>query len=301
MSEFLKERALEIMDQQDITQEDIQQRVDIISYGLQNSGLWFGTPFISEHGSGEPLIAHLMEYDEFQLSVMALLAIALHATAENTINTHARTLNSKRNRLTYTDEYGDLIEDRWEKELKKYYHEKIEDSVLNYVDSNADSFIEKFCMNKFDFTSKWSLVKEDIKNLAVSNIDIYLSLTSNQQPDGELGNELGRNDGVGYENHLINTINKDTKWKAEGTSTSGDQGADLIIQKSGFVAVVQVKNYSQKVGNKSVQEAYSAKKFYNADMAFVVSKIGFTNSAWELSESTGVKILTERDFIDFLT
>ncbi|MDN3554389.1 restriction endonuclease [Halomonas maura] len=301
MSEFLKERALKIMDQQGINQNDIQQRVDIIAYGFENSGLWFGIPFISECEVGEPLIALLMEYDEYQLSVMALLSAALHASAEPTIDLHLQTLNNKKNRLIYIDEYGDLIQERWERELNKYYKEKLEAAVMQHFNSNAARFRKTFGLKESSLDYHWILAKSQIPELAVNSIQLYIALKSEPKDDGTPKEIIEKNNGIEYEHHLIGIINSTTKWMAEGTTSSGDQGADIIIQKSGFTGVVQVKDHNTKVGNKAVQEAYAAKKHYKADMAFVVSKAGYTNSAWELSESTGVKILSEHDFIEFLS
>ena len=53
-------------------------------------------------------------------------------------------------------------------------------------------------------------------------------------------------------------------WETFVTPQSGDQGADLIIEKYGLKFVVQCKFYSNPVGNKAVQEVIAAKGFYDA-------------------------------------
>jgi len=59
--------------------------------------------------------------------------------------------------------------------------------------------------------------------------------------------------------------------------------------------VVQCKLYSNSVGNKAVQEALSGMAFDMAHFAVVVASNGFTRSAVELANSTGVLLLSHND------
>ena len=79
-------------------------------------------------------------------------------------------------------------------------------------------------------------------------------------------------------------------FSVQRTPLSGDQGADLIVEKKGSRTVVQAKRYSGKVTNKAVQEIFAAKTFYNADRAIVVTNSVFTKSAIELAISNGVEL-----------
>lgn len=72
------------------------------------------------------------------------------------------------------------------------------------------------------------------------------------------------------------------------TRGSGDQGADIIAWKNGFKYAVQCKYYQKPVGNKAVQEAYSAKAYYNCNIAMVMTNSSFTQSAIDLARATGV-------------
>jgi len=87
-------------------------------------------------------------------------------------------------------------------------------------------------------------------------------------------------------------------WDAEVTVASGDQGVDVLARREGKVLAVQCKFYSQPVGNKAVQEVYSGKVHYQADVAAVVSNAGYTESAKALAQSTGVLLLAPRDIFD---
>jgi restriction system protein len=71
---------------------------------------------------------------------------------------------------------------------------------------------------------------------------------------------------------------------------SGDQGVDLIVDYFGERVAVQCKNYAKPVGNKPVQEVYTGAKHHGCQQAWVVAPAGFTNGAFELARSVGVKL-----------
>ena len=87
----------------------------------------------------------------------------------------------------------------------------------------------------------------------------------------------------------------DRGWNVELTPTTGDQGADLIITRGPIKMVLQCKNFASPVGNDAVQQVFSAKQFFGASVGAVVSKSGYTNSASELANSTGVLLLSISD------
>jgi len=78
------------------------------------------------------------------------------------------------------------------------------------------------------------------------------------------------------------------------TKASGDQGADLLLEKNGHKIVVQAKCYSDKVSNSAVQEAFAAKTYYNCHAAIVATNNYFTKSARNLAESNKVDLF-DRD------
>lgn len=86
---------------------------------------------------------------------------------------------------------------------------------------------------------------------------------------------------LGYNNSIV-------------TKSSGDYGIDVIAIKDDIKYAIQCKNYSQPVGNKAVQEAYSGKSFYNCHVAIVVTNNYFTNSAKKQAEKNDV-VLWDRD------
>lgn len=78
------------------------------------------------------------------------------------------------------------------------------------------------------------------------------------------------------------------------TSGSGDFGIDVLAKYDDILYGFQCKLYSNSVGNKSIQEAYSGKNHYNCNVAVVVTNNFFTKQAIEQAKETQV-ILWDRD------
>ena len=74
----------------------------------------------------------------------------------------------------------------------------------------------------------------------------------------------------------------------EITPKSHDKGADLIIQQPGIKTVAQAKRRKKNIGIRAIQEAFAAKKYYEADKALVVISSKFTASAKDLAEKLDV-------------
>ena len=90
-------------------------------------------------------------------------------------------------------------------------------------------------------------------------------------------------------------------WRAETTSASGDQGADVVATSEIGRLVVQCKRYGKPVGNKAVQEVIAAAGFVDADFAAVVSNQSYTRAAHELARKTKVLLLHHRELPGLLS
>ena len=77
------------------------------------------------------------------------------------------------------------------------------------------------------------------------------------------------------------------------TSASKDQGGDILATYNDLLYVFQCKRVSKKVGNHAVQEVVSARIYYEADVAVVITNNAFTPSAIELAESADVDLWDE--------
>ena len=76
----------------------------------------------------------------------------------------------------------------------------------------------------------------------------------------------------------------------EVTKVSGDHGVDIIAKKDGLKYAIQCKRYSKPVGNKAIQEVYSGKDIYKADVAVVMSNMEFTAQAIEDAKRLNVEL-----------
>lgn len=95
-------------------------------------------------------------------------------------------------------------------------------------------------------------------------------------------------DGQQYEHECARILKKKGFTRIQVTKASNDQGIDIIAHAFGKKYGIQCKYYSSPVGNSSVQEAYSGARFYNCDIAAVLTNTTFTASAIELAKKTGV-------------
>lgn len=83
------------------------------------------------------------------------------------------------------------------------------------------------------------------------------------------------------------------------TKSSGDYGIDVLASKDGIRYAIQCKRYSEPVGNHAVQEAFSGKAYYGADLAVVVTNSTFTETAKQTAEKIGV-LLWDKDTLESL-
>lgn len=90
-------------------------------------------------------------------------------------------------------------------------------------------------------------------------------------------------------------------WNARTTAGSGDQGADVIATCGSLTIVVQCKLYSGSVGNKAVQEAFTAQTHYGATKSAVVTTGQFTPAAKQVANTTGVHLLHYTELSGFIT
>lgn len=105
-------------------------------------------------------------------------------------------------------------------------------------------------------------------------------------------------DGVDFEHWCAARI-EEQGWHVRVSKASGDQGIDIEAMKGGMLVAIQCKRYTQPIGNKSVQEAYTGAKHYRADKAVVIGTGGYTGSAIELANNTGVVLVDAENIAAF--
>lgn len=242
----------------------------------------------------EEIFISLIKLDDDFLYNLGIYVAAFKIASE-TIDKHLAVLLIKKDRLIRTDEFGETISSGWNSYIDNYYKTKIEPIINTIIESMSDEDFNAFETTRMNFAF-WSAVNKDkIMQALFKNMNVYIELNREEYQGAAL--DLT---GVEYENKIASMINKDTSWTAELTKVSGDQGADLLLSKGPIQIVIQTKYHKSPIGNSAVQEAYAAQRFYNSDLSIVVSNSGFTKSAEELSQSTGVKLMTDSQLLDFL-
>ena len=101
--------------------------------------------------------------------------------------------------------------------------------------------------------------------------------------------------GLEFEDYFAKILTK-LGYSATVTKASGDDGGDIIAIKDNTKIVFQCKNYSEPVGNKAVQEVYTAKDIYKCQKAIVITNNYFTKQAKKEAEILLVE-LWDRDIL----
>lgn len=263
------------------------------------------------------LVNERTEWSDWGLRVENLwLAVGFENTVKNRIDKDIDVLTRKKRELIYVDEFGDEISYLWEEELEQYVENKLSSEVWGYVWKNKEA-VQEFLFNFKGYDGSFDDFLQGISRCGYKIRDIVegkmaenegLCELESELTNGTIVNNIEESDqpnllvmsGRDFEHYLAFRINNETTFNAKVTRGSGDQGADLIVRGIGLSAVIQTKLYNAKVGNKAIQEAFSARRFYGTGLAFVVTNAGFTKSALELAEKTGVLALNEKTFIEFL-
>jgi len=213
------------------------------------------------------------------------------------IEKYIPTLALKCEQLTFIDDYGDYDFEFWFNErdkfiIKKLFHftdfltEKINSKLRLYFGSSIPENMYETCLDIISET-----VNRKIGLKIETLVDNYEFPDSNE--------EIDLDDPIEYEKYIEYIFNSNG-WQAHQTRSTGDQGADVIAKKGDFTCIIQCKLYSQPVGNKAVQECYSAKRFYNGNDGLVVTNNSFTKSAKMLAESTGIKLLHHSEIENYI-
>lgn len=242
---------------------------------------------------------------------------------------YLKVLARKTNQLIYFDEYGDMRAEKFFAELDKFasrrdlneVNEHITDLMpegirdilisldvmlspvdknwrLLYLTTDEDEFAEEYArglngigMNDF---------KQRVSQLLLEEYSKHSTSDANGEEESDSNSTLTDTTISPYEYEgEIGEKFKILGWKTLVTKASGDQGADVIIEKGEHRGVVQCKMYSQPVGNKAVQEVHAAKSYYDATFAVVVSNQDFTSSARMLATKLGVYLINDSDLRNF--
>lgn len=264
-------------------------RIQELSAAAWTFGFCAGSNF-----TADDMVLSLIQLDDDYLKHVGIHAVFLK-TISSKFEEHLPILLSKKDRSLRRDEFGDTQIKDWLAYLGKYYKEKIEPSISGLLDNVDDELFEAFSTTRMDHFAWGAMYSKDVTRATLKNLDFFIEFKRADYTPSNTDMS-----GAEYESKIASMINEQTAWKAMLTKQTGDQGADILLSKSQMTVVVQTKYHTAKVGNAAVQEAFSAKKYYGADLAFVISNSGFTKSASDLAVATGVKLLSDGELLEFL-
>lgn len=199
------------------------------------------------------------------------------------IESQASALQVRRIQLATPDPYGTVNLAKWHKEIEYFCSSRLL-TILNGA----------------GYGDQWPLLTQQ----AYQRIEAVASRSRTGTPipprymsDPRVFDP--RMDPIDYERHCAFLLEQ-AGWNARVTQASGDQGADVIATRDGVKIVVQCKLYSGTVGNKAVQEAYTARQHQGADIAIVATNAEFTPQARQLAGTTGVYLLHHQQLPEFV-
>ena len=132
---------------------------------------------------------------------------------------------------------------------------------------------------KKDLTEKVSTLTDELDNKTKikKDLDIQLIKRENFFIETEL-KYIDTLSGLEFEQYCCDLIQK-AGYTATVTKATQDSGGDIIAYKDDTSYIIQCKNYSEPVGNKAIQEVYTAKGIYNCSNAIVMTNSEFTAQA----------------------
>jgi len=180
--------------------------------------------------------------------------------------------------------------------LPKKKIEYVDALIANYgedaLEYNNVNFLHKLLEEKkIDNSKLGDLIGERKNKFELERFEHHIV---NEEYSDEINFDLM--DGYEFESFLGDLFRK-IGYNVINTKLSGDQGADLIIERLGEKISVQAKCYSGNVGNKAIQEAVASKNHYNCNRAMVVVTSYFTRQAISLAKSNNVE-LWDRNKLD---
>ncbi|AZZ44824.1 hypothetical protein C1896_07805 [Pseudomonadaceae bacterium SI-3] len=198
-------------------------------------------------------------------------------------------LGRKKLQAVQKDDYGYVVNKKWNKE-KDYFikqvilHEFMEHGGSFQTDLETSRAYAKLLSGASGIIDEWLLWIDSIAD----------EWRDEEQPcfDSSMS-------GHDYERYLAELMTK-LGWDAQVTPGSGDHGADIIATRGNRRLAIQCKLYSNAVGNKSVQEAYSAKGYYDCTDACVITNSVFTPAAKQAAGKLNITLLHHDDLEPYL-
>ncbi len=202
---------------------------------------------------------------------------------------HRDTLLRKRKQLIVQDDYGCIDDIRFTKEIIYFIDSVLTEKLQPHGMNNVIKILRNANLSASQPT------KNNDKAFLLWWINCNLDMYERDHLQQDLAQKLDEDSsGREFEEFCQKKLIA-AGWSVKLTKASGDQGADLIVEKNNIRVCIQCKKSAKPVGNKAVQEAYSAKTFTGTKYAVVVTNSQYTKSAKELAAVNGVILLHHDD------
>lgn len=229
------------------------------------------TPFIAGSGAGTVAGTTVASTTVAFTSVVHPL-VSARAKISSLVDQHLEALARKRLAMVSADHYGVVQAAAWNREVQ-YFADKVVRPALTETEANAVAGV--------GMSTVFQELVEDRVAKRTDELEAELSFDAVKSA-------------LDFERWCAQVLGQNG-WRTTVTKVSGDQGADVLAQKNGQTIVLQCKLYTSAVGNKAVQEAFSAQRHYATQRSAVVTNAQFTKSAHELSRTTKVLLLHYSD------
>ncbi|MCX6290791.1 MAG: restriction endonuclease [Bacteroidetes bacterium] len=174
-------------------------------------------------------------------------------------------------------------------ERKVFYSDDYGDEQINSeaLENEVEVVLEKMNWFRPQYNDDENL---SIKTMLTDYLTTRLYDYHGYNKKGITNTEFDSMTGTEFEIHVSKVL-ECHNYIVTHSGKSGDQGADLIIEKDGEKIIVQAKRYSGSVGNKAVQEAIGAVGFYDCDKGWVITNSTFTKSAEALAKKNNITLI----------
>lgn len=215
---------------------------------------------------------------------------------------HVKCLNGSPNR--------DLQNKRWE--FQDHLHDAIQRSkdhaIKNikqfYNPINKIDVYKQFLEDMLAIHNRCDEANEEFLSRMVLEVKTVAGVIDEEGPEQENApvdtnlptsfNSIDNMEGHEFEFWCASLLNACGFNNVNLTKSSGDQGVDILAEKSGIKYAIQCKCYSSDLGNKPIQEVHAGKSVYNCHVGVVMTNRHFTKGGKELAETTGT-LLWDRD------
>ena len=211
---------------------------------------------------------------------------------------HLNTLKRKEKTLIVQDDYGVHNYDKWFDELDYFYDNVVKDEIYLWIKENTNQLNTLWLAESVD-NNAWGRpvyyqfqLPDQFDRCAKNHIMTAVDKT----PEPELPGYNSLLNGHEYEQFVAGEFMKYGA-DAQVTKGSGDHGLDILVTYKEVRMAVQCKHYQAKVGNKAIQEVFSAKQFYECSLAIVVSNSTFTPHARQAAQKLDVYLYHHEDIL----